>query len=69
MARTQQTWTTGDEIMYIKNIGRTRIGSMLNGFMVTRKDALDGYKKSIARRKNWGQVNKEQIINFLEAAR
>jgi len=51
------TWTTDDEIDYIKNIGSTRPG-------VSKIKMLTGYGKSLLNRKNWGQLDKLKVETY-----
>lgn len=57
MSTKRKTWTTEDEIEFIKNIK--------HGEKFLKLELLQNYKQSIRRRKNLGNLKMETIMIFL----
>ena len=54
-------YTTENEIMFLKNIGS------YGPTKRNKKQCLEGYLKGCKYREVWGDLNKEEIIDFAES--
>lgn len=52
--------TTQDEFDFLENIGTYRE----NGVPETKKNLLKGYLVGASKRVNWGEIDKDVVINF-----
>jgi hypothetical protein len=60
MALEEKTWTTRDELLYLKNIGKTLD---LDRLKVTQKEMLQGYIKGMMKRNRFMNDNNRLDFN------
>ena len=58
-----QSWTTEQELTFLKQLGTYRNGHEL---MPMRLKLLENYLQAARARTDWGPVNRETVIRFAE---
>ena len=58
-----ESWTTEQELQFIKNLGMHRQGHRI---ILTRLKLLESYVKTARARFYWGAISGEQAIQFAE---
>jgi hypothetical protein len=62
--RYRESWTTTDEIKYLKDIGTHRMGSSL----MSRQFWLRRYREIMQKRTIWGDICPQEVEQYLNEA-
>ena len=62
-----ETWTTDDEIEHIQNLGKHiwTGRSNMKVFATSRLKLLERYKKAALKRYKWDDINKDEVMIFI----